>query len=54
MFKTNMDADTYNQIMHEFLFPFIADKYDFNIVLHQDNDPKHTSRKCKSIVINNH
>ena len=48
-----MNAELYREILHEFLFPFIAEKYDFKIKLHQDNDPKHTSKICKAVITDN-
>ena len=40
-----MDRYLYRDILLEF-FPFMAAKYDFNCVIHQDNDAKHTSELC--------
>lgn len=48
-----MDAKLYREILFDYLFPFIAEKYDFNIKLHQDNDPKHTSKLCRAFLSDN-
>lgn len=48
-----MDAKLYREILFDYLFPFIAEKYDFNIKLHQDNDPKHTSKLCRAVLSDN-
>ena len=46
-----MDATLYNEILNSFLFPYCAANFDINdIVLHQDNDPKHTSKLCKGTL----
>ena len=46
-----MDAKLYNEIPNSFLFPYCAANFDINdIVLHQDNDPKHTSKLCKGTL----
>lgn len=42
-----MDQEIYRDIIYEYLFPFMAEKHNYLAVLHQDNDPKHTSRMCK-------
>ena len=50
-FTNNMDALHYRQIICDFLFPFIAANYSiYEVVLHQDNDPKHSSLLCKGIL----
>ena len=53
MFQENMNSEIYMEILSDFLLPFMA--AHFNItegVLHQDNDPKHTSRLCKDFLVN--
>ena len=50
-FTNNMDALHYRQIICDFLFPFIAANYSiYEVVLHQDNDPKHSSLLCKGTL----
>lgn len=42
-----MDSLLYQETLITFLFPFCADKFTMsNVILHQDNDPKHTSKLC--------
>ena len=53
MFQENMDAELYMQIISSFLLPFAAVKYDFNCILHQDNDSKHSSLKCRELLLQN-
>ena len=48
-----MDADLYREILLDYLFPFMASKYDFDCILLQDNDPKHSSVKCRSVFSEN-
>ena len=43
-----MDAQIYRDIISFYLFPFMGEKYDFMCTLHQDNDPKHTSKLIKA------
>ena len=47
-----MDAGMYNQILLRYLCPFGSYKY-VKYVLHQDNDPKHTSKLCKEFISDN-
>ena len=53
MFKENMDAELYSEILQEYFFAFIAENYNCDVVLHQDNDPKHTSRMCTKVLTEN-
>lgn len=47
IFNQNMDQYLYLEILANFLVPFLAANYSlYNGILHQDNDPKHTSKKC--------
>jgi hypothetical protein len=39
-----MDAALYRDILVFDFFPFMAAKFDFDCILHQDNDGKHTSK----------
>jgi hypothetical protein len=48
-----MNAKLYKEILGDFLIPFMASKYDFNCILHQDGDPKHTSKMCKDYLDRN-
>ncbi|CAF1098083.1 unnamed protein product [Brachionus calyciflorus] len=43
----------YNIILSEFLIPFGVVKFDFDFILHQDNDPKHKSRECLAFLERN-
>jgi transposase len=46
-----MDAVLYKEILLDYLFPFIGGNYGFHrAILHQDNDPKHTSKLCKGVL----
>jgi hypothetical protein len=53
VFEQNMDASLYRDILVFDFFPFMAAKFDFDCILHQDNDGKHTSKLCKSILNDN-
>ena len=39
-----MNAELYKEIIIEFLFPFMDDKYSFLCKIHQDSDP--TIQNC--------
>jgi hypothetical protein len=41
-----MDRFLYREILQQRLFPFIAKKFNYRAILHQDNDSKHSSRIC--------
>ena len=43
-----MNAELYKEIIIEFLFPFMADKYNFLCKIYQDNGPKHNSILCRT------
>lgn len=49
-----MDSNLYRDILAEFLLPFGSQYYDSNLVLHQDNDPKHKSMLCVDFLNRNH
>ncbi|RNA38623.1 Transposable element Tcb1 transposase [Brachionus plicatilis] len=54
MFKSNMDAILYREILSDYLLPFGASNYDLDFKLHQDNDPKHRSLLCTTFLnVNN-
>ena len=53
IFKSNMDSELYREILGEYLMPFVALKYGFDVRLHQDNDPKHRSELCTSFLEEN-
>ena len=54
MFTNNMDSNIYLEIMLDKLVPFIYGKYpDSFVILHQDNDPKHSSNICKKFLRDN-
>ena len=46
-----MDKYLYRDILVFELFPFMAAKYSFDCVLHQDNDANQLSGLCKAILI---
>ena len=48
-----MDRYLYRDILLFEFVPFMAAKYDFDCVLHQDNDAKHTSALCREIFKEN-
>lgn len=48
-----MNATMYNQILGDFLLPFGALNFDYDFVLHQDNDPKHKSNECLTFLEKN-
>ena len=41
-----MDIEFYVEILAYYLIPNARELYGKNWILHQDNDPKHTSRLC--------
>ena len=45
-----MDSKIYTEIIYEFLLPHVAEKGI--LYLHQDNDPKHTSKLCQKALEN--
>ena len=45
-----MDSNLYKEIIEDIFVPFAAEKYDFNCNIHQDNDPKHSSRLCSDAL----
>jgi len=49
-FTNNLDRFGYKEIILKFLYPFILDKYDGNCFLHQDNDGKHSSYLCETML----
>ena len=53
VFEQNMDAALYRDILVFDFFPFMAAKYNFDCVLHQDNDGKHASKLCKAVLTEN-
>lgn len=55
MFKDNMDAELYSEILCNNLIPDIATVFNriSDVIIHQDNDPKHSSRICKRVLKDN-
>ena len=47
-----MDSEVYHKIITDFMYPFILENCENSIKLHQDNDPKHCSRRCVSALNN--
>jgi hypothetical protein len=45
-----MDAILYREILVFDFFPFMAAKYNFDCILHQENDGKHTSYICTAAL----
>jgi hypothetical protein len=45
-----MDAMLYREIISDYLIPFIIKTKNFDFILHQDNDPKHTSKLCENFL----
>ncbi len=49
MFKTfdnNLNQHGYKEILLNYLYPFILDKFQGRAYVHQDNDQKHRSKLC--------
>ena len=42
----------YKKIIEDVMFPFVAEKYNYEIQLHQDNDSKHNSKLCNASLKN--
>ncbi|RNA36558.1 Transposable element Tcb2 transposase [Brachionus plicatilis] len=53
LFKNNMDSKMYNEILSDHLLAFCAVNFNYNFVLHQDNDPKHKSYECMRFLDSN-
>ena len=45
-----MDKEVYASLISEYIFPFAAQFYNYNLEIHQDNDAKHTSGLCTNIL----
>jgi hypothetical protein len=41
-----MNSVLYKEIIERVIFPFSIEKFNGQMNLHQDNDPKHTSKLC--------
>ena len=41
-----MDKEIYKNIIESYLYPFVRNKFEETHFIHQDNDPKHTSKLC--------
>lgn len=52
VFNCNMDSELYKQIIEDYMFSFIASKYNYTAVIHQDNDTKHSSLICRDALNN--
>ena len=48
-----MDEQLYEELIYEYLFPMMAHLYEFNCVVHQDNDPTHNSKLCRDVFKKN-
>jgi hypothetical protein len=42
----------YKDIITDVMFPFVADKFNYSVNLHQDNDRKHSSKICTNALNN--
>jgi len=50
-----MNSPMYTEIIATFLIPYMADHFEIvGGILHQDNDPKHTSHACTEILSSAH
>ena len=47
-----MDSKLYKNIIESIFVPFVAGNYQYQRFIHQDNDPKHSSRLCKETLEN--
>ena len=47
-----MDSEFYREVIYDYLFPFVAEKFNYKAKLHQDNDPKHKSAICTNALEN--
>ena len=45
-----MDSEFYQEVIKDYLFPFIGEKFNYKAKLHQDNDTKHKSRICTEVL----
>jgi hypothetical protein len=50
LFTNNMNKEMYLEILNDQLIPFAEGRYGSDWVLHQDNDPKHTSQLCRNFL----
>ncbi|CAF1034438.1 unnamed protein product, partial [Brachionus calyciflorus] len=46
-FTNNLNRFGYQEIIYNYIFPFCQEKYNFDCIVHQDNDTKHRSRLCQ-------
>ena len=51
MFTSNLNQRSYLQIIIDTLLPWAIGRFGADWILHQDNDPKHTSRLCREFLI---
>ena len=42
----------YTEIINKVMTPFVRKTFNDDVQLHQDNDPKHTSVKCRAALDN--
>jgi hypothetical protein len=40
----------YTEIINKVMTPFVRKTFNDDVQLHQDNDPKHTSVKCRAAL----
>jgi hypothetical protein len=45
-----MNKEMYLEILVDQLIPFAEGRFGSDWVLHQDNDPKHTSQLCRNFL----
>ena len=48
-----MDKYLFRDILVFEIIPFMSAKYNFDCILHQDNDAEHLSGICKKILLEN-
>jgi hypothetical protein len=48
-----MDSIKYTEIIYQNLDPFVRKTFNSDVELHQDNDPKHNSIRCRAALDNN-
>jgi hypothetical protein len=41
-----MDSHFYREVRNDHLFPFVGEKFNYEVNLHQGNDTKHNSKIC--------
>jgi hypothetical protein len=47
-----MDSIIYTEIINKIMYPFVRKTFNNDVELHQDNDPKHNSIRCRAALDN--